>query len=402
MDGKRVLLIISGGIAAYKCPDLVRRLRERGMRVQCLLTHGGEEFVTALALQAVSEKKVYQNLFSLTDENEMGHIRLSRETDIILIAPATANIIAQMAHGIANDLATTTLLASDKPVMIAPAMNHQMWNHPATQDNLALLKARGVTVIGPEDGNMACGEFGMGRMSEPLDILTGLETFFAAPQPLKGKRALVTSGPTYEAIDPVRFIGNRSSGKQGHAIARALGALGCQTTLISGPTQQPDPAGVSVVHIESAQEMLSACVAALPADIAVCAAAVSDWRVKIKAGSKIKKVAGAAPPDLKLTENPDILATISELGNKRPRLVIGFSAETDNVVLNAVSKRKHKQCDWIIANDVSPNTGIFNGNENQVHLITSHGVEDWPKMTKYGVGQELGKRIVAHFGENYE
>lgn len=399
MDGKRVLLIVSGGIAAYKCPDLVRRLRERGAQVRCLLTQGGAEFVTALALQAVSEEKVYQNLFSLTDENEMGHIRLSRESDLILIAPATANIIAKMAHGQADDLATTALLASDKPVFIAPAMNHYMYNHPATQDNLALLVARGVTIIGPDEGNMACGEFGMGRMSEPLDIVAQLESFFTANLPLKGKRALVTSGPTFEAIDPVRFIGNRSSGKQGHAIARALSALGCQTTLISGPTQQPDPAGVSVVHVESAREMLSACEAALPSDIAVCAAAVSDWRAETEVGSKIKKTAGTSPPDLKLTENPDILATLSKMGNKRPRLVIGFAAETDDVISNATSKRKRKQCDWIIANDVSPNTGTFNGDANRVHMITSDGVEEWPEMTKVAVGEKLGERIAAHFGD---
>ena len=402
MDGIRILLIVSGGIAAYKSPDLVRRLREQGSRVRCLLTHGGAEFVTALALQAVSEETVYQNLFSLTEENEMGHIRLSREADIILIAPATANIIAKIAHGIADDLATTALLASDKPVIIAPAMNHQMWNHPATQDNLTILKARGITIIGPEEGKMACGEFGVGRMSEPQDILTRLEFFFAVNKPLKGKHALITSGPTFEAIDPVRFIGNRSSGKQGHAIAHALEALGCKTTLISGPTQQPDPAGVSVIRVESAGEMLSACEASLPADIAICAAAVSDWRVESKARSKIRKAASATPPNLKLIENPDILATISKLRNKRPSLVIGFSAETDDVISNATSKREHKQCDWIIANDVSPSTGIFNGDTNQIHLITSDGVEDWPKMTKLAVGQKLGKRIVAHFGENYE
>ena len=399
MDGIRILLIVSGGIAAYKSPDLVRRLREQGSRVRCLLTHGGAEFVTALALQAVSEETVYQNLFSLTEENEMGHIRLSREADIILIAPATANIIAKIAHGIADDLATTALLASDKPVIIAPAMNHQMWNHPATQDNLTILKARGITIIGPEEGKMACGEFGVGRMSEPQDILTRLEFCFSANKPLKGKHALITSGPTFEAIDPVRFIGNRSSGKQGHAIALALEALGCKTTLISGPTQQPDPVGVSVIRVESAEEMLYACEASLPADIAICAAAVSDWRVESKAGSKIKKAASATPPKLKLIENPDILATISKLRNKRPGLVIGFSAETDDVISNAASKRKHKQCDWIIANDVSPSTGIFNGDTNQIHLITSDGVEEWPKMTKLAVGQKLGKRIVAHFGE---
>ena len=399
MDGIRILLIVSGGIAAYKSPDLVRRLREQGSRVRCLLTHGGAEFVTALALQAVSEETVYQNLFSLTEENEMGHIRLSREADIILIAPATANIIAKIAHGIADDLATTALLASDKPVIIAPAMNHQMWNHPATQNNLTILKARDITIIGPEEGKMACGEFGVGRMSEPQDILTRLEFCFSANKPLKGKHALITSGPTIEAIDPVRFIGNRSSGKQGHAIAHALEALGCKTTLISGPTQQPDPAGVSVIRVESAGEMLSACEASLPADIAICAAAVSDWRVENKAGSKIRKAASATPPNLKLIENPDILATISKLRNKRPSLVIGFSAETDDVISNATSKREHKQCDWIIANDVSPSTGIFNGDTNQIHLITSDGVEDWPKMTKLAVGQKLGKRIVAHFGE---
>ena len=399
MDGKRVLLIISGGIAAYKSPDLVRRLREQGLRVQCLLTHGGEEFVTALALQAVSEVKVYQDLFSLTDENEMGHIRLSRETDLILIAPATANIISKMAHGLADDLATTALLASDKPVMIAPAMNHQMWKHPSIRDNLTLLKARGVMIIGPEEGGMACGEFGMGRMSEPPEILIGIKNFFSTNQPLSGKRALVTSGPTFEAIDPVRFIGNRSSGKQGHAIANALEALGCHTTLITGPTRQPDPARVFVIHVESAKEMLSACEAALPADIAVCAAAVSDWRVESILGSKIKKASGAPPPDLKLVENADILSTLSNLKGKRPRLVIGFSAETDDVVANAVLKRKQKQCDWIIANDVSPDTDVFDGDTNQVHLITSGGVEDWPKMTKLAVGQKLGKRIAAHFGK---
>jgi phosphopantothenoylcysteine decarboxylase/phosphopantothenate--cysteine ligase len=397
MDGKRILLIVSGGIAAYKCPDLVRRLRERGLLVRCLLTQGGAEFVTTLALQAVSEEKVYQNLFSLTDENEMGHIRLSRESDLILVAPATANIIAKMAHGQADDLATTTLLANDKPVFIAPAMNHYMYNHPATQANLALLIARGVTVIGPDQGNMACREFGMGRMSEPLEIVDKLDSFFSTNLPLKGKRALVTSGPTFEAIDPVRFIGNRSSGKQGHAIARALAALGCQTTLISGPTQQTDPMGVCVVHVESAREMLSACETALPADIAVCAAAVSDWRVESEVGSKIKKTASKAPPDFKLTENPDILATLSQLINKRPKLVIGFAAETDDVISNATSKRQRKECDWIIANDVSPNTEIFNGDANQVHLITSGGVENWPKMSKIEVGKKLAERIMAHF-----
>ena len=400
MDGKRILLIVSGGIAAYKCPDLVRRLRERGLLVRCLLTQGGAEFVTTLALQAVSEEKVYQNLFSLTDENEMCHIRLSRASDLILVAPATANIIAKMAHGQADDLATTTLLANNKPVFIAPAMNHYMYNHPATQANLALLIARGVTVIGPDEGNMACREFGMGRMSEPLEIVDKLGSFFSTNLPLKGKRALVTSGPTFEAIDPVRFIGNRSSGKQGHAIARALAALGCQTTLISGPTQQTDPMGVCVVHVESAREMLSACETALPADIAVCAAAVSDWRAESEVGSKIKKTAGTAPPNLKLTDNPDILATLSKLVYKRPKLVIGFAAETDDVISNATSKRQRKECDWIIANDVSPHTGTFNGDTNQVHLIRSGGVENWPEMSKIEVGKKLAERITAYFEDD--
>lgn len=399
LDGKRVLLIVAGGIAAYKTPDLVRRLRERGCQVRCLLTHGGAEFVTALALQSVSEEKVYQNLFSLTDENEMGHIRLSRESDVILVAPATANIMAKMAHGEADDLATTALLASDKPVVIAPAMNHRMWDHPATQENVATLMARGVRVIGPEEGAMACGEFGMGRMSEPLEIVAGLEGFFSENLPLKGRRALVTSGPTFEALDPVRFIGNRSSGKQGHAIAIALGALGCHITLISGPTQQPDPAGISVVHVESARQMLAACEAALPADIAVCAAAVSDWRARTEHGSKIKKTAGSAPPDLKLMENPDILATLSRTGNKRPGLVVGFAAETDDVIANAQAKRTRKGCDWIIANDVSAAAGTFNNDSNQVHLISESGVEDWPEMSKLAVGEQLAARIATYFSE---
>lgn len=399
LDGKRILLIVSGGIAAYKTPELVRRLRERGAEVRCLLTKGGAEFVTALALQSVSEEKVYQNLFSLTDENEMGHIRLSRESDVILVAPATAHITSRLAHGQADDLATTTLLASDKPVLMAPAMNHRMWDHPATQENVQTLISRGVTMIGPEEGAMACGEFGMGRMSDPMEIVDAASLFFRRSLPLSGKRALVTSGPTFEAIDPVRFIGNRSSGKQGHAIARSLAALGCETTLVSGPTRLPDPAGMHVVHVESARQMLAACEQALPADLVVCAAAVSDWRAENAETSKIKKTVGAAPPDLKLTENPDILATLSKPGKTRPELVIGFAAETENVTENAVSKRDRKKCDWIVANDVSAEKGTFDGDSNQVHLITDDGVEDWPAMSKQDVGQALGQRIVAYFGE---
>lgn len=394
---KRVLLIVSGGIAAYKCPDLVRRLREVGVAVRTVLTKGGAEFVTPLALGAVSEDKVYQDLFSLTDENEMGHIRLSRESDLLLVAPASANILAKMAAGIADDLATTVLLATDKPVMIAPAMNVRMWDHPATQANLKTLASRGVLSVGPTEGDMACGEFGMGRMAEPMDIVRAVENFFRAPDAgatvkrLAGRRALVTSGPTWEAIDPVRFIANRSSGKQGHAIAEALARLGTETTLVSGPTRLADPAGVSVVHVESAREMLAACERALPVDVAVCAAAVSDWRADGIASQKIKKTGNA--PTLSLTENPDILSTLSNAGNRRPALVVGFAAETENVVANATAKLAKKGCDWIVANDVSPATGTFDGDDNAVHLISAGGAETWPRMSKRGVAEKLARRI---------
>lgn len=394
---KRVLLIVSGGIAAYKCPDLVRRLREAGVAVRTVLTRGGAEFVTPLALGAVSEDKVYQDLFSLTDESEMGHIRLSRESDLLLVAPASANILAKMAAGIADDLATTVLLATDKPVMIAPAMNVRMWHHPATQANLKTLASRGVLSAGPMEGDMACGEFGMGRMAEPMDIVRAVENFFRRPDAgaatgrLAGRRALVTSGPTWEAIDPVRFIANRSSGKQGHAIAEALARLGTATTLVSGPTRLADPAGVRVIHVESAREMLAACERALPVDVAVCAAAVSDWRAGDVAAQKIKK-AGKAPT-LSLTENPDILSTLSNAGNRRPALVVGFAAETENVVANATAKRAKKGCDWIVANDVSPATGTFDGDDNTVHLISAVGAETWPRMSKRGVAEKLVLRI---------
>ena len=397
MDSKRILLIVSGGIAAYKCPDLVRRLRERGASVRCVLTRGGSEFVSALALQAVSEDKVYQDMFSLTDESEMGHIQLSRDADAILVAPASAHMLARMAQGIADDLATTALLATDKPVLVAPAMNVRMWEHPATQTNLQTLQSRGVTLIGPDEGDMACGEYGMGRMSEPTGIADFMQAYFQAATPLKGKRALVTSGPTFEAIDPVRFIGNRSSGKQGHAIAGALARLGSDTVLVSGPTRQPDPPGVQVIHVESAREMLSACEGALPSDIAVCAAAVSDWRAAEAAPSKMKKQAGGPPPDLALTENPDILATLSKPGNKRPALVVGFAAETESVVPNGQAKLERKGCDWIVANDVSAERGTFDGDRNTVHLISSAGVEDWPTLSKVAVGEKLAARIADYF-----
>ena len=393
LEGKRILLIVSGGIAAYKSPDLVRRLRERGARVRCLLTAGGAEFITALALGAVSEDTVYQDMFSLTDENEMGHIRLSREADLLLVAPATANILAKMAQGIADDLATTALLATDKPILAAPAMNVRMWENPATQDNLKALARRGIGFIGPEEGDMACGEWGLGRMSDPLDVVAAVEDFFRQGLPLSGTRALVTSGPTIEAIDPVRYIANRSSGKQGHAIADALARLGSATTLVSGPGHQPDPPGVEMVKVESAVEMLAACEKTLPVDVAVCAAAVSDWRIEDVAGEKIKKTSRNKAPTLKLVENPDILATLSAADNKRPRLVIGFAAETENLIANASEKRAAKGCDWIVANDVSAETGTFSGDDNTVHLITGDGIENWPTLSKTAVAERLAQRI---------
>ncbi len=402
MQGKRVLLIVTGGIAAYKVLEVIRRVRERGGAVRCILTKAGAQFVTPLSLAALSEDRVYDDLFSLTDEQEMGHINLSRQADVVLVAPASADMLAKMAAGLASDLATTALLATDKPVLVAPAMNVRMWEHPATQANVATLKARGVGFIGPVTGDMACGEHGMGRMVEPAEIVERLDAFFAAKPtgdhgPLAGKRAIVTSGPTHEAIDPVRYIANRSSGKQGHAIAAALRALGCETTLVTGPTTQPDPAGCKVVHIESARDMLAACEKALPADIAVCAAAVADWRVADAAAGKIKKEADAEPPALKMVENPDILAALAAAGNKRPALVVGFAAETSDVVGNAVAKRKRKGCDWIVANDVSPETGTFSGDSNTVHLITAEGAEDWPRMSKADVARRLAERIAAVF-----
>ena len=398
MQGKRVLLIVSGGIAAVKIPEVVRRIREQGGLVRCVITEGGKQFVTPLSLAALSEDKVYDDLFSLTDENEMGHINLSRQADVIMVAPATADIMARMAAGMANDLATTVLLATDKPVICVPAMNVRMWEHAATQANLQTLKQRGITFVGPVDGDMACGEFGMGRMSEPAEIVDALVNFFNAdPKPLAGRHAIVTSGPTHEPIDPVRYIANRSSGKQGHAIAAALAAYGCKTTLVTGPTALPDPAGCDVIKIESARDMLAAVESALPADIAVCAAAVADWRTDNAPDQKIKKQAGADTPTLFMIENPDILATISKAGNKRPPLVIGFAAETNDVVTNATKKRTRKGCDWIVANDVSPATGTFSGDSNTVHLIDETGTEDWPTLSKSDVAEQLVVRIISHF-----
>jgi phosphopantothenoylcysteine decarboxylase/phosphopantothenate--cysteine ligase len=395
LAGKRILLIVPGGIAAFKVPELIRLLRKQDCAVTCVLTQSGREFVTPLTLQALTETKVYTDLFSLTDENEMGHIELSRGADLVVVAPATANILAKMTAGICDDLATTLLLATDKAVLAAPAMNVRMWLHAATQANMALLAARGVRVVGPDDGVMACNEYGPGRMAEPPAILAAIEAMLAHGSALAGKHAIVTSGPTHEPIDPVRYIANRSSGRQGHAIATALAALGARVTLVSGPVTLPDPPGMEVRHIESAQDMLAACQEALPADIAVCAAAVADWRVASAASGKIKKVPGAPPPALALVPNPDILATLSAPGPQRPALVIGFAAETDDLMANAQAKRLRKGCDWIVANDVSPTSGIMGGAENAVHLITASGVEDWPRLAKDEVARRLAARIAA-------
>lgn len=395
--GKRILLIVAGGIAAVKVPDLIRRMREREANVRCILTKGGAQFVTPLTLAALSGQKIYQDLFSLTDESEMGHIRLSREADIILVAPATADIMAKMANGIADDLATTALLATDKPVMIAPSMNVMMWTHPATQANLEILKARSMSVVGPGAGDLACGEVGDGRMAEPMDIIAALNRHFQKQRGDGGLarfRVLVTSGPTIEPIDPVRFIANRSSGKQGHAIANAMADLGAQVTLVSGPTQLPDPDGVTTVKVETAAQMLKACRAALPCDIAVCAAAVADWHVADISKTKLKK--SGTPPRINLAPNPDILATLAQTGKQRPGLVVGFAAETGDVVAKAKIKRAEKNCDWIVANDVSPGSGIFGGDSNTVHVITASDVQNWPTMKKREVAEKLANMIAEH------
>ncbi len=391
LAGKRILLIISGGIAAYKSLDLIRRLRERGADVRCVLTRAAKEFVTPLSVGTLSKSRVYDELFDLTAEHEIGHIRLARDCDLVVVAPATANILASMAQGLAGDLATTVLLATDKPVLAAPAMNHVMWASPATVANLATLRARGVSFVGPESGELAEGEIGIGRMSEPMAILAAIENLLGADAPLRGKRALVTSGPTYEPIDPVRYIANRSSGKQGHAIAAALAALGAETTLVSGPTRLADPKGCRVLRVETAQEMLAASLSALPADIAVCAAAVADWRPAAPGNAKLKKD-GSAPPQIALAENPDILATLSR-HKPRPSLVVGFAAETDDLIAHATAKRLRKGCDWIVANDVSTGTGTFGGDDNRVHVIDAGGTESWDPMKKDEVARRLARRI---------
>ncbi|MEM7733528.1 MAG: bifunctional phosphopantothenoylcysteine decarboxylase/phosphopantothenate--cysteine ligase CoaBC [Pseudomonadota bacterium] len=390
---KRILLIIGGGIAAYKSLDLIRRLRERGASVTPVLTRGGAEFVTPLSVSALAGTKVFQDLFDLTDEAEMGHIELSRSADLIVVAPATADLMAKMAGGQADDLASTLLLATDTPVLVAPAMNVRMWEHAATQRNIDVLKGDGIGFVGPNEGDMACGEFGPGRMAEPLEIVAAVEDRIANG-PLKGKRVLVTSGPTHEPIDPVRYIANRSSGAQGTAIARALSALGAEVVFVTGPADVAPPGGVSVVPVGSAVEMLSAVEAALPADAAVFAAAVADWRVASASDSKLKK-SKAGLPQLEFAENPDILATVAQMNGGRPGLVVGFAAETDDVVAHATAKRDRKGCDWIVANDVSPETGIMGGAENDVTLITAEGAEDWPRMSKDQVAKRLAERVAA-------
>ena len=391
LAGKRVLLIVTGGLAAYNALELVRLLRKAGCGVTCVLTASAAHFVTPLSLQALSENRVYTELFSLTDESEMGHIQLSRAADLVVVAPATADILAKMAAGIASDLATTLLLATDKKVLVAPAMNVRMWTHAATAANMATLTARGVSVVGPDEGVMACNEYGFGRLAEPPAILAAIEHVLLPPQPLAGRTALVTSGPTHEPIDPVRYIANRSSGRQGHAIAAALAALGARVTLVSGPVAIPDPAGVHVVRIETAAQMLAASLAALPVDVAVFAAAVADWRTEA-AALKLKKTAGAPPPSLALVQNPDILATVSQ-GSPRPRLVVGFAAETNDVLENATAKRLRKGCDWIVANDVGAGSDIMGGAENEVHLVTEQGLEHWPRLAKDDVADRLAARI---------
>jgi len=387
---RSILLIVGGGIAAYKSLELVRRLAERGIKTRAILTRAGAEFVTPLSLSALTGDKIYSDLFSLTDEAQMGHIQLSRSADLVVVAPATADLMAKMANGLANDLASTTLLATDKKVLMAPAMNVRMWKSASVRRNRAQLEQDGVMFVGPNDGDMACGEFGPGRMAEPLEIVAAIEKALAVEGALKGVRALVTAGPTREPVDPVRFLANHSSGKQGYAIAEALARAGADTTLVSGPVSLAPPQGVKLMRVTTAREMLAACEAALPADVLVMAAAVADWRPDIAANSKIKKSSDRVVPLIKLVENPDILATLGAHA-ARPRLVIGFAAETDDVVANAVAKRGRKGADWIIANDVSGD--VFGGARNRVHLVSESGVEDWPDMTKDEVGARLAARI---------
>ena len=398
LAGKRILLIIGGGIAAYKSLELIRRLRDQGAEVVPVLTGAAKQFVTPLSVAALAGNPVHQDLFDLTTEAEMGHIQLSRSADLVVVAPCTANLMAKMAGGHADDLPSTLLMATDKRVLIAPAMNVRMWTHPATQRNLALLEGDGVLTCGPDDGSMACGEFGPGRMAEPVTILQAIDRALGGGR-LAGKRILVTSGPTHEPIDPVRYIANRSSGAQGTAIAAALRDLGAKVVFVTGPADVPPPQGVEVVKVQTAREMLEAVQAALPADAAVMAAAVADWRVANAAESKMKKDGSGKAPGLEFAENPDILATVSKSGDKRPGLVVGFAAETDNVIEYATAKRLRKGCDWIVANDVSPATGIMGGSSNAVTIISDQGAESWPMMGKDEVARRLAARIAGALTE---
>ena len=410
MQGKRIVLIVGGGIAAYKSLELVRRLKERGAQVRAILTSAGAEFVTPLSLSVLTEEKAFTDLFDLKDEAEIGHIRLSREADLVVVAPATADLIAKMAHGLASDLATAVLLATNKKVLVAPAMNVRMWQHAATKRNVATLRDDGIAFVGPEEGEMACGEFGPGRMAQPAEIIDAIGGFLGTSRPeasladvpkarpisaLTGRRVLITSGPTHEPLDPVRYIANRSSGKQGHALAKAAAVLGAEVILVSGPVALPDPEGVTVIKVETAHEMLAAVQGALPADIAICAAAVADWRAADEAPHKLKKQNQGSETTLKLVQNPDILATLAKQGDKRPRLVIGFAAETQDLIANATAKRRSKGADWIVANDVWPGTGAMGGDRTEIHLVTPSGVEDWPPMSK----DEMAARLLTRAAE---
>ena len=395
MLGKRVLLIIGGGIAAYRSLELIRRLRERGCFVSTCLTKSGREFVTPLSVSALSEQKVHLDLFDLTQESEMGHIELSRSVDLIIVAPGTADIMSKMANGAANDLASTLLLASDKQILVAPAMNVRMWNHPSTRRNHDTLVADGVKFIGPNEGKMACGDYGPGRMSEPDEIADKAESILRQG-PLNSVRAIITSGPTYEAIDPVRFIGNRSSGAQGSAIASALVRLGADVTFITGPSTVNYPDGVKIVKVETADEMFSAVNKALPAEVAIFVAAVSDWKIENVQRQKIKKSSGQKAPSLVLAENKDILSYVSNLKQDRPKLVIGFAAESENILENASTKRGKKGCDWIVANDVSLGSGVMGGKSNKVSLISETNTENWPDMSKENVAERLVEKILKH------
>ena len=399
MSLKRVLLIVGGGISAYKTPELVRALEKRGIGCRAILTQAGSQFVTPLTLASLTKDDVHQELFNLTHEAKMGHIELSRSADLVLVAPATADLIGKVANGLANDLASTALLATDKPVLMAPAMNVRMWEHPAVQRNLATLREDGVHFIGPDSGAMACGEYGLGRMAEPDAIAAAVEAYWrkaSADKPLKGKRAIVTAGPTLEALDPIRFLSNRSSGKQGYAIAQALAEAGAEVTLVSGPTALNDVPGVTMARVESARDMLAACQAALPADIFVAVAAVADWRPETKAEVKLKLKGDAKAPAMTLIENPDILATIAQAGPNRPNLVIGFAAETHDVLAYATAKRAKKGCDWVVANDVSGN--VMGGESNQIMLVTADGQQSWPEAPKGQIAERLVAAIATHFG----